>query len=192
VNDDRQFVSVYGTTYTGAPNPAYQVDWLAEGGNLPMWYTLWADGTTQPLTITDGDKFVFKLAYRSPNDYFAFITKKANSFNASLAKSELDRVLAVPNPYFNHSSYELSQFARVIKFTHLPANCTVRVFNLAGDLVRTLKKSDSSSQLTWDLQTDRGLPVGSGIYIYHVDAPDVGTKVGKVAIFMEKERLNTY
>jgi hypothetical protein len=34
--------------------------------------------------------------------------------------------------------------------------------------------------------------VGSGIYVFHVDAPGVGTKIGKVAVFVEKERLNNY
>jgi hypothetical protein len=86
----------------------------------------------------------------------------------------------------------LNQFNHVIKFTHLPAQCTIRIFGLAGDLIRTLQKNDATSQISWDLLTDRGLPVGSGIYLFHVDAPGVGTKVGKVAIFLEKERLNTF
>ena len=68
----------------------------------------------------------------------------------------------------------------------------MRIYNLAGDLVRTLQKSDTSSMLTWDLETSNGLPVASGIYVFHVDAPNVGSKVGKVAIFMEKERLNNF
>ena len=104
----------------------------------------------------------------------------------------MSNVLAVPNPYFTHSTFELNQFGRVVKFTHLPAVCTVRIFNLSGDLVRTITKSDNTSQISWDLLTERGLPVSSGVYLFHVDAPGVGTKMGKVAIFMEKERLNTY
>jgi len=58
--------------------------------------------------------------------------------------------------------------------------------------VRTIQKNDNTSQISWDLLTDKGLPVASGIYLFHVDAPNIGTKTGKVAIFMEKERLNTY
>ena len=102
------------------------------------------------------------------------------------------KVKAVPNPYFAHSTYELNRFNRQLKFTHLPAQCTIRIFNLAGDLVRTLNKNDATSQATWDLNTKNGLPVGSGVYIYHVDAPGAGTVTGKVAVFMEKERLNTF
>jgi hypothetical protein len=104
----------------------------------------------------------------------------------------LDRILAVPNPYFNHSTYELNQFNRQIKFTHLPARCTIRIFNLGGDLIRTLEKNDNSSQLIWDIETSRGLPIASGIYVFHVEAPGIGTHVGKLAVFMEKERLNNF
>jgi hypothetical protein len=190
--DDRQFISIYSSTYSPTALVQYQVNWLAEGPNLDLTFTLWADGSTAPLTIDAGDKFDFVLASRSPNDFFAFHTQAASRSNTTLAKNELDRVLAVPNPYFNHSAYELNQFNRQVKFTHLPASCKVRIFNLAGDLVRTMDKNDTSSQLTWDLQTDRGLPVGSGVYIFHVDAPGVGTHVGKVVIFMEKERLTNF
>jgi hypothetical protein len=139
-----------------------------------------------------GDKVNYLVCYRSANDYFTFSTTPANLNNTSLAKDQLKQVLAVPNPYYNHSTYELNQFARVVKFTHLPAQCTLRIFNLAGDLVRTIQKNDNTSQISWDLLTDKGLPVASGIYLFHVDAPNIGTKTGKVAIFMEKERLNTY
>ena len=125
-------------------------------------------------------------------DQFDFNTTAPNPLNSSLAKGELARVRAVPNPYFAHSQYELNRFNRVLKFTHLPARCTIRLFDLAGDLVRTIDKNDDTSQATWDLNTDHGLPIGSGVYIAHIDAPGVGTVTVKLAVFMEKERLNNF
>jgi hypothetical protein len=145
-----------------------------------------------PIPVDANDKVTYLLASRSPNDFWTFTTTAAERGNVAAARSELARTKAVPNPYFAHSAYELSQFNRVIKFTHLPERCTIRIFNLAGDPIRTLDKNDGTSLTTWDLQTDRGLPVGSGVYIFHIDAPGVGTHVGKVAVFMEKERLNVY
>ncbi len=126
------------------------------------------------------------------NDYYTFSARGANRNNVALAKGELDRVKAVPNPYFAHSAYELDQFNRVVKFTHLPPRCTIRLFSLAGDLVRVIEKNDGTSQATWNLETNNGLPVGSGIYVFHVEAPGIGNKIGKVAVFVEKERLNNY
>jgi len=191
--DDRDFVAIYTSTYSATPQPVYQVDWLdpdVGGGTLDILYGLWPNSTSAP--IVAGDKMVFATSKRSPNDYYTFSSKGPNRFNVALAKQELNAVLAVPNPYFAHSAYELDQFNRVVKFTHLPQSCVIRLFTLAGDQVRVIRKNDSTSQAVWDLLTDRGLPIGSGIYVYHVDAPGIGHKIGKVAIFLEKERLNNY
>jgi len=101
-------------------------------------------------------------------------------------------VRAVPNPYLAHSTYEQNQFARRIRFVNCPAQCTIRIYNLAGQLVRTLTKNDpSTSVVDWDVQTENRLPVGSGIYIYHVESP-AGSNVGRLIVFMEKERLNNF
>lgn len=189
-SDDREFVGIYTSAYSAVPSATYQVDWLAAGGTLDILYGFWPNSTSQPTAA--GDKVVFATSKRSPNDYYTFSSTAPNRSNMTMAKSELSRVLAVPNPYFAHSAYELDQFNRVIKFTHLPQQCTIRLFTLAGDLVRTIRKNDATSQATWNLQTDNGLPIGSGIYVYHVEAPGIGNKVGKLAVFLEKERLNNY
>ncbi len=196
-NGEREVIWVFDSPYTGAApdsqyfnNTDYQ-DLL--GGLIPLRYVLWSHLVSASSVVDNGDKVVFTTSVPpTSNDYFTFSTTAANRFDTAVAKDQLNQVLAVPNPYFNNSTYELNQFSRVVKFTHLPASCTIRLFNLAGDLVRTIRKNDNSSQISWDLLTERGLPVSSGIYIFHVDAPGIGTKVGKVAIFMEKERLNTF
>jgi hypothetical protein len=132
----------------------------------------------------------------SSDDVFEVRTT-APAFEQTALKDDLKRILVVPNPYRNESIYELNQFSRRIKFTNVPQECTIRVFNLAGDLVRTIvKESGPSSIVEWNLQTERGLPVASGVYIYHIEAKEsgrvVGTTTGKMAIFMEKERLNFF
>jgi hypothetical protein len=194
-DDDREFIQVYASTYDPASLPVYTTtypDWLNDAASLDLQYYVWPKATATPLTIDAGDKIAFVLASRSANDYFAFSTRAPDRANVSLAQGELARVKAVPNPYFAHSSYELDQFNRVIRFTHLPQKCTIRLFTLAGSLIRTIQKDDATSQVIWNLETDNGLPVGSGVYVFHVDAPGVGNKVGKVAVFVEKERLNNY
>ena len=99
----------------------------------------------------------------------------------------------VPNPYYTRSSYELSSLNRVIKFINLPETATIRIYNLAGDLVRTLRKTDvASSVFEWDLLTENRLPVASGVYVYHVDVPGAGQATGKLIVFMEKERLSNF
>jgi hypothetical protein len=102
-------------------------------------------------------------------------------------------IRAVPNPYYAHSAYEQTQFNRRIRFTNCPAQCTIRIFNLAGQLIRTLDKNDAgTSVLEWDIQTQQGLPVGSGVYVYHIEAPGSAAVRGRLVVFMEKERLNNF
>ena len=80
-----------------------------------------------------------------------------------------------------------------MKFINLPATCKVRVFTLAGDLIRTLEKDDATTSVVeWDLETRFGLPVGSGLYVFHVEAPGIGNTFGKFAVVMEKERLEDF
>jgi hypothetical protein len=128
------------------------------------------------------------------DDVFEFKTYPPGMVEGTVVQNVMDRIKVVPNPYLNTSSYELNQFDRVIRFINLPATkCTIRIFNLAGELIRTLVKEDPvPSWIRWDLLTENGVPVASGIYIYHVEAEGIGTKVGKMAVFVEKERLNTF
>ena len=75
----------------------------------------------------------------------------------------------------------------------MPTKCTITIYNLSGELVRTIEKNDAgTSEAPWDILTENGLPVASGIYIYVVDAPGFGQKIGKMAVFTEAEVLKIY
>ena len=69
----------------------------------------------------------------------------------------------------------------------------IRIYTVRGELVRTLHQDGSVSAggditgsnqgfVAWDLRTKDNLDVAPGLYIYHVDAPGVGTHVGKFAV----------
>jgi hypothetical protein len=165
-------------------------NWAPELDNL---YVLWLRLESASSRIEDGS--ILRIVWGRPstdNDYFEF-TPEARQVSTSKAKEELAKIRVVPNPYFAHSSYELNQFSHVIKFSNLPAKCTIRIFNLAGDLVKTLEKNNAdTSIMEWNLFNEGNLPVASGFYVYHVDAPGIGTTFGKMAIFLERERLNTF
>ena len=111
---------------------------------------------------------------------------------------QLGKVSVVPNPYrtdrdytFESGGYEganesWNENKRVIKFINLPNICKIRVFSLAGDLVReidhnggggTFPRGDEGMTLT--SQSNRAL--ASGIYIFTVES-EFGTQVGKFVI----------
>ncbi len=135
-----------------------------------------------------------------PGDTFQFRTVPAGAAPGTIVGNDVKKIRAVPNPYYAHSQYELTQFDRVMKFTNIPAskNVTIRIFNLGGDLVRTIRRSASTgddmtrAEIVWDLNTNNRLPVGSGIYIYRVDVEGVGSKTDRIAVFVEKERLDNF
>jgi hypothetical protein len=95
------------------------------------------------------------------------------------AKTALDLVNVVPNPYYAYSNYESSRLDSRIKITNLPEKCTIRIYNVGGSLIRTLTKDDPLTSIDWDLKNINGVPIAGGVYIIHVDVPEVGEKVIK-------------
>lgn len=105
----------------------------------------------------------------------------------------LDAINVVPNPFYLYGPYDPAVGNYQLKFQHLPATCTIDIYNLAGDFIASVEKDDPTTSIaTWNLRSRNGLPVASGIYIYVVEAPDFGTKVGKMAVFTEVEVLDIY
>jgi hypothetical protein len=106
---------------------------------------------------------------------------------------DLDKINTVPNPFYLLGGYDPNPGSYQIRFQHLPAKCKITIYNLAGDLIRTINKDDATADwATWDVLTERGLPVSSGIYIYVVEAPGFGKKIGKMAVFVQAEVLKYY
>ncbi len=137
-------------------------------------------------TFQPGD--IFRLNTNHPlgsGDIYELETVKQTT--SSLNASQLD-IQPVPNPYVVSSYYETGKFGfqKEIQFHYLPPECTIRIFNVAGDLVRTLYHSPAKSKNptieSWDLQSYNGQEVAYGVYIFHVEVPGVGNYVGKLAI----------
>lgn len=98
---------------------------------------------------------------------------------ASAAKDMLEKIRAVPNPYYAFSEYESDKFDNRIKITNLPEKCTVSIYNTGGTLMRRYVKGSSLTSLDWDLKNQAGIPVAGGVYLIHIEVPEVGEKVIK-------------
>ena len=137
----------------------------------------------------------FRFVTGKPNaagDVFTF-TAPTSGMLAAKNEEMLDKIVTVPNPFYLNSAYNTNPGSYTLKFYHLPTVCTINIYNLSGELVRTIDKDDpSTSTAEWDVLTENGLPVASGIYIYVVDAPGYGQKIGKMAIFVQQEVLKIY
>ena len=103
----------------------------------------------------------------------------------------MDDIIVVPNPYVASNPFEPSippdrsgRGERRIYFMNLPPRATIRIYTITGELIDTVVHDGAvdDGQASWDLTTRDGMNVAYGIYLYHVDAPDVGEKVGRFAI----------
>jgi hypothetical protein len=130
-------------------------------------------------------------------DSFTFSTTAPVVGDKELAKSQFDKATVYPNPYYAFNSLETGNFDRFVTITNLPEKVTVKIFNLGGVLVRTLTEADKVSStdqfLKWDLNNENNLPVASGLYVIHIEAPELGaTKILKAYIIQAKQKLKYY
>ena len=131
---------------------------------------------------------VLSKIFRS-SDVFEFTTT-GQKVDAELAESDLDRIRVVPNPYVAAATWEernpfnSGRGPRSIHFIRLPQQCTIRIYTVAGELVASIDHNSTmlNGSAEWNLLTRDNLSASYGIYIYHIDAPGIGEKVGKFAI----------
>jgi hypothetical protein len=105
-------------------------------------------------------------------------------------KDNINKIKVVPNPFVVSArwdearigNYAYGEPIRNIAFTNIPSPCTIKIFTVDGDLVKTLNHpSSSAGRAEWNLLSSENRPVASGIYFFHVKS-DVGEKVGRFAI----------
>ena len=173
-------------------------DFMGLGQNQkPVLWGLWLGprGTRDPygadVTLTLVPNFI-----NTPTDKFVF-TAPAVAADASVQRASAEEVGVFPNPYFAFNPAETNRFQRFVTFHSLPQRATIRIFNLAGESVRIIRKDSPSQFITWDLTNEDSLPVGSGMYIAFIEMqmPQDGsmvTKILKLAIIQEKEILDVY
>ncbi|MCC7431474.1 T9SS type A sorting domain-containing protein, partial [bacterium] len=154
----------------------------------------YSEAISAPVTGT-----VVRLTTNKPNtsnDVFSFKTIKPVVEDVTKAKNELDKMTPVPNPYYGKSAYEKAHNEKVIRFVNLPEgnNVTINIFNLAGDLVRTINKPAQPGVrfIDWDGQTKNALNCASGVYVYHIKVDGVGETTGKMICVFRKEFPNEY
>jgi len=149
-----------------------------------------ADSTAPFVAPVKGERFIVRAAIPfGHNDLYEFTTT-GSVVRTREDAAILDRVSVVPNPYIEAAIWEGQPFMkgrgeRKLYFINLPVQCVIRIYTLNGYFLRQLNHNGigaAGGSEPWDLTTSDGLEVASGLYIYHVEAEGIGTKVGKFAI----------
>ncbi len=142
-------------------------------------------------TFEAGD--TLKVSYRKPfrkGDLYSLTTTKPE-ISDDMARSGLERIKVVPNPYVAATAHEnplppnitSGRGVRKIDFIHLPAEAKIHIFTSRGGHVITLQHDGNieDGTVSWNLKTKENLDVAYGIYFYVVESK-FGKKSGKLAI----------
>ena len=206
-------------------NP-YRMELIVEDLNGNGIYDMYQDrilvGTVNLVNRWDGTAFIIDFqnsqgnaAKPQPNDVYAmrfrrpfnesdsitFSVNPQKRYDRQLAKTTMDKIRVVPNPYVATNVMEpsvvnkyLNQRRRLL-FTNLPEKCTIKIFTISGILVRELHQpedgltnygglgSSSAGVLHWDMLTKEGLEIAAGMYFYHVKNDISGEEItGKFGV----------
>ncbi|MCX6268754.1 MAG: hypothetical protein NTW16_15615, partial [Bacteroidetes bacterium] len=130
-----------------------------------------------------------------PMYMFSTSSISTSTVNTEKAKSDLDLINVVPNPYFAYDDYETGQLDNRIKIVNLPASFTLTIFDMSGTMIRQYKVGNTSStlptgstvgtnttaksSLDWDLKNFAGIPIAGGVYLIHIKAEGLGERTIK-------------
>jgi hypothetical protein len=197
----REWLWIYDADYSETANTAYEVN--ASTAYMPIMYWLEVSRRSEKdhpeysqfsPDATGEDQFtIIPNFINTDADTFKFVSSAA-SFNKAKAQADIEKINVYPNPYYGVNPQEASKYSRFVTFTHLPEQAKIRIFNLAGVLVKTIDHASTTSQFErWDLTNTNTLPVASGLYIAYIDMPGIGkTKILKLAIIQEQQILDHF
>ena len=182
-NDDRILV---GTT----------ANYINGADTLELWdntnFIIEFSGLQNSQMPNPGD--IYEINFERPfwaTDTLTIVTRAPDEVNISNHNLDMEQIKVVPNPYIGTNLLEESIYSsnfnqrRKIMFTHLPAQCVIKILTSSGVLVDQIKVNNSIDDgvAYWDLLTNEGMEVAAGMYFYHVESNITGKeKVGKFAI----------
>ena len=139
--------------------------------------------------IATGDSLYIRLAGKAAprsGDVIQFVTEGS----AVNYQTDLSVVKVVPNPYLVRAGWDLDNDYQRVQFINLPTECTIKIYTIAGDLVKTIlhlgpyqSGFDSHTRGTafWNLQTENNQKVATGVYVFRVTSP-YGETTGRFAV----------
>lgn len=91
-------------------------------------------------------------------------------------------VSVFPNPFRLVSGLPTAGEESSIVFTNLPAICTIRIYTMNGELVRTIEHNNpNSGEEVWNQLSDSRQKTAAGVYLYTVES-DVGSAKGTLML----------
>lgn len=190
-NYSGEFLFILASEYSTTAKPEYsQADREIYNGvtysPLPIMYFIQSGRSKDAFSSNDEILIETYKLFNSADKYT--FTVPAVTSSSDLAKEDAVRINVFPNPYNGLDPEALSTSEARVTFSHLPARAVIKIFNVSGQLIRTIEKSNNSQFQIWDLKTDKQQDIASGIYVAHIELPDLGkVKTLKIAILMGQQ-----
>jgi len=161
---------------SGIPVTTSYVDMNVQRGFAYFYYvTAYDDGSQnweQPGRSLESGKYWNMMLKDSP----------VHPFMSSKPTSDLHNIKVVPNPYHDKSiKFNWPGEQNKLLFINLPLKCTIKIFTVTGDLVKTIEHNNGTTEESWNQITQDNQLVFSGVYIFYVES-DMGNKTGKFVV----------
>ncbi|MFH1282629.1 MAG: T9SS type A sorting domain-containing protein [bacterium] len=91
----------------------------------------------------------------------------------------VDTVVIYPNPFKGNNSGKFS--SSVMRFNKIPTDAVIKIYNLAGELIKELRETDTDGLLEWDVKNKSGKDVASGVYLALIEGSNKD-KIYKFAV----------
>jgi hypothetical protein len=135
---------------------------------------------------------VYRVRFnRALEDSIMFTVNTDNNTDASKIDDDMKKIKVVPNPYIVTNTMEpyianqnFNQ-QRILLFTHVPAQSTIKIFTSSGVFIRQIDVNNApdNGNIKWNMLTKEGLEIAAGIYVYHIKSKVTGKeKLGKFAV----------
>lgn len=171
---------------------------VAASGLFDALYVLNLSALSQGAAPKPGDKFIIPVntyPYME-GDTYVFSTRAGGKVTQNEREGLWDKINVFPNPLFAYSPAERrksngNSINSYITFTNMPEVVEIRIYSVAGRLVKILTEEDkwegaASSFLHWNLLNEDNLRVASGMYLAIVRSPGLPEKILKFGLVIAR------
>ncbi|MFA6618409.1 MAG: hypothetical protein WCT23_05005 [Candidatus Neomarinimicrobiota bacterium] len=163
-------------------------------------WRIWLNYPAARDTIMPQDGDEYRITLNRPftaKDTISFSTLAA-AYDPNAIENPMDAITVVPNPYTAQAIWEPSngyvsgRGERRVYFTNLPPICTIKIYTISGEHVRTIEHNSGGdiNQAMFDgseaynLLNKDNADISFGVYLWQVDATasGLGIKTGKLAV----------
>ena len=172
----------------GKDNPGVIINY-SDGASI-MW-----DGKNNEGKMVSSGVYEIQVEVKTGDGFKTEASKSVTILNES-GNDALGEVKAYPNPYYVIPELNIPM---TIAWQTRPRTVRVKIYSIAGELVKEFKADRAAGSLMWDAKSAGGASISSGVYIIYIegqkDSGEKEVKKLKVVVFRtltadDGEKLN--